>query len=248
MRSLLSSAFAVVFLFSTLMSSPFLDGDDPDGANPSRSEEVHMKQFSPRNLIVSISEIADEQVIGDMHPDLFGDSFRNSSKLWDSPIKSVYLFETTRSFLRDRLLNDLDFGCGGCWKGVSDTREDFLRSRRFSPLFPVPLGGIDLGLIDPMFDAPLIPPARVFPSATPEAIWRQKVHEIRHQIVAWPRWEFTNEADPVTYAGIRASLGWDIFSPLSYQFVTLQLTANLETGGEKGCLLQICWQGSSRSP
>jgi hypothetical protein len=244
----MSSAVAVVLLVSTLLSPPFLGGDEVDETQLSRSEEVLMKRLSYRNSLVSIPIAVDEQITGDMHPDLFGESIRSESRPWKPPIKSVFLFETTRSFLRDRLLNDLDFGCGGCWKGVSDSRESFSCSRLFSPLFPVSLGGLDLGLIDPMFDAPLIPPARVFSSPSPEAIWQQNVHEIRHQIVAWPRWEFENEADLATYAGIRASLGWETFSPSNYQFVTLQLTANMETGGEKGCLLQICWQGSSRSP
>ncbi|MEC9476857.1 MAG: hypothetical protein VX764_07470 [Planctomycetota bacterium] len=249
MRPVLTASLVVMVLFSSLLQGPMTGGDEPSGLPAENSAELstsHLQQlttaFSELSLTVA------EPLIGDRHPDLFGSNPIATVSLWQPPIRDSLIFETSRNLIRRQLQMDLDLGKRGYFKGVCWQQDDPHGGPNQPLLLPLPLGGFDLCLVDPLLDAPLLPPAPALSDRPLESIWRHNRFQTRHELIAWPDLNFGGPGGDSTEGGVRASLCWDAMLPRNHQYLSFQMTASLDATGESGCLLQICWQGIPRSP
>lgn len=249
MRPSLSPSVTVLVLLSSLWITPSVAGDEPLDLKTGSVAQLTAWHVSELGMPLSLPPVElSDRLIGDRHPDLFGAGFVAADAPWQPPIRGSLIYETTRNLLRKQILNDQDFGTRGYFKGICGQKESRSCAADQPVLLPVSLGGFDLCLVDPMLDAPLLPPAPGLAIKSSQAICPQNILRTHHELLVWPQWSFGDPALDPSEGGVRASFGWDTFSPRNHQFLTLQVTANIDAGGEKGCLLQICWQRCPRSP
>ena len=249
MRPVLTASLVVMVLFSSLMQGPMTGGDEPSGLPAENGAELSTSHLYQLATVFSELPLAGpETLIGDRHPDLFGSNPTATVSLWQPPIRDSLIFETSRNLIRRQLQMDRDLGKRGLFKGVCGQQENRYSGPIQTPLLPLPLGGFDLCLVDPLLDAPLLPPAPVLSDRFPESIWRHNRFQTRHELIAWPDLDLGETGGDTTEGGVRASLCWDAILPRNRHYLSFQMTASLDATGESGCLLQICWQGIPRSP
>jgi hypothetical protein len=196
---------------------------------------------------------------GDRHPSLFGSIAIDSSLQRESHISSEVLAETVRGVLREHLLNDPEYGVGGYGTELAQISGSHYRTGQSHHSESLgSFGGFDLGLDDPLLDSSLIGATIDLQStdsrdsdrygqimATPDQAYRPYL-----EVLPWTRFDWAREGTSrnSNLGGIRATVGLDTLSPFRCHCLRFLLTANLEIGGESGVLLQICWQGNTRSP
>ncbi|MEE2855806.1 MAG: hypothetical protein VX949_00260 [Planctomycetota bacterium] len=225
---------------------------------------LHPGEMNGRELSIPMLEIAgdsrwgDTRVLdsvsldgirGDIHPSLFGLGSSDLSLQWQQAVGEGFIAETVRGVLREHLKNDPEYTTEGYGNEMARINGNMVSARDQQwRVIPSSFTALDLGRIDPLFDTPVMDHSPFTRHLDREYRRSEPIYREHYEILPWPEWGPEGPASMPRLGGIRASYGMDSISPDTGTCIRFQWTVNLERSGDSGFLLQICFEGKTRSP
>ncbi len=225
---------------------------------------LHPGEMNGRVLSIPMLEIAEDsrwgdtrvldsvsldEIRGDFHPSLFGLGSSDPSMQWHRSVGEGFIAETVRGVLREHLKYDPEYTTEGYGNEMARINGNvYSASDQQWQVIPSGYAALELGHIDPLLDTPMMDFSRYRRLLDREYRHSEPIYRQHYEILPWPDWGPEGLASMPRLGGIRASYGVDSISPDTGTCIRFQWTVNLERSGDSGFLLQICFEGKTRSP